>query len=103
MGKTDRFDSQVLTVLTFIVVFTSGLPSDRQINERIVGLKGETIYRRSARYMQLAACRGFQKLLVMATSQHLWSVDSHLTHDSLGPPEPTTQTASRSVQPFLQG
>jgi len=27
-------------------------------------------------------------------------LDSHLTHDSLGPAEPTTQTASRSVQPF---
>jgi len=27
----------------------------------------------------------------------------HLIHDSVGPPESTTQTASRSVQPFLQG
>jgi len=31
-------------------------------------------------------------------SAHL---DSHLTHDSLGPSKPKTQTASRSVQPFL--
>ena len=28
-------------------------------------------------------------------------LDAHLTHDSFGPYEPTTQTASRSVQPFL--
>jgi len=28
-------------------------------------------------------------------------LDSHLTHDALGPWEPTTQTASRSVQPCL--
>jgi len=56
MGKTDRFDSQVLTVLTFIIVFISGLPSDRQINERIVRLKGETIYRRSARYIHAVGC-----------------------------------------------
>jgi len=28
-------------------------------------------------------------------------LDPHLTHDSLGPSEPTTQTASQSVQPFL--
>jgi len=27
----------------------------------------------------------------------------HLIHGSLSPPEPTTQTASRSIQPFLQG
>ena len=27
----------------------------------------------------------------------------HLTHDSLSPPESSTQTASRSLQPFLQG
>jgi len=27
----------------------------------------------------------------------------HLIHDSLGPSEPTTQTASQSIQPFLQG
>jgi len=27
-------------------------------------------------------------------------VDPHLTHGSLGPPESTVQTASRSVQPF---
>jgi len=30
-------------------------------------------------------------------------LDSHLTHDSLGPSKPTTQTAPRSVQPFMQG
>ena len=29
--------------------------------------------------------------------------DPHLTHDSLGPSEPTMQTASRSVQAFSQG
>jgi len=29
------------------------------------------------------------------------SVTSHLTHASLGPPEFKSQTASRSVQPFL--
>ena len=29
------------------------------------------------------------------------SLDSHLTHDYLGPSQPTTQTASQSVQPFL--
>jgi len=28
-------------------------------------------------------------------------LDPHLTHDSLGPSEPTTQTASRSVESFL--
>jgi len=28
-------------------------------------------------------------------------LDTYLTHDSLGPFEPTAQTASRSVQPFL--
>jgi len=31
------------------------------------------------------------------------NVHSHLTHAFLNPPESTTQTASRSVQPFLQG
>jgi len=32
----------------------------------------------------------------------LWGdLDPHLTHDSLGPSKPITQTASRSVQPFL--
>jgi len=30
-------------------------------------------------------------------------LDPNLIHDSLGPPESLTQTASRSVQPFLQG
>jgi len=30
-------------------------------------------------------------------------LDLHLIHGSLGPPESSTQTASRSVQPFLQG
>jgi len=30
------------------------------------------------------------------------SLDPHLTQDSLDPSEPTTQTASRSDQPFLQ-
>jgi len=30
------------------------------------------------------------------------NLDSHLTHGSLGPPESSTQTASPSVQPFLQ-
>ena len=30
-------------------------------------------------------------------------LDLHLTHGSLGPPEPISKTASRSVQPFLQG
>ena len=30
-------------------------------------------------------------------------LDPHLTHGSLGPPKSLTQTASRSVQPFLQG
>jgi len=30
-------------------------------------------------------------------------LDPHLTHGSLGPPESSTQRASRSVQPFLQG
>ena len=30
-------------------------------------------------------------------------LDFRLTHGSLGPPESSTQTASRSVQPFLQG
>jgi len=29
-------------------------------------------------------------------------MDAHLTHDSLGLSEPTTKTASRSVQPFVQ-
>jgi len=31
------------------------------------------------------------------------SLDSHLTHDSLGPSEPTIKTASRSVQSFFAG
>ena len=30
-------------------------------------------------------------------------LDPHLIRGSLGPPESTTQTASQSVQPFLQG
>jgi len=30
-------------------------------------------------------------------------LDPHLTHSSLGPPKSSTQTASRSVKPFLQG
>jgi len=30
-------------------------------------------------------------------------LDAHVIHDSLGPPESSTQTASRLVQPFLQG
>jgi len=44
------------------------------------------------------------KLVAMAMSLSPSApLDSHLTHDSLGPSEPTTQTASRSVQPFLHG
>jgi len=31
------------------------------------------------------------------------NVHPHVTHASLGPSESTTQTASPSVQPFLQG
>ena len=31
-----------------------------------------------------------------------WDVNLHLTHGSLSPPKSSTQTASRSVQPFLQ-
>ena len=31
-----------------------------------------------------------------------WESEPHLTHDSLGPSEPTNQTTSRSVQPSLQ-
>jgi len=30
-------------------------------------------------------------------------LDSYVIHGSLGPPESSTQTASRSVRPFLQG
>jgi len=30
-------------------------------------------------------------------------LDPHLIHGSLDPPESTTQRASRSVQPFMQG
>jgi len=30
-------------------------------------------------------------------------LDRHLTHGLLGPPESSTKTGSRSVQPFLQG
>jgi len=34
----------------------------------------------------------------------LWGdLDPHLMYDFLGPPESSTQTASRSVQTFLQG
>jgi len=33
----------------------------------------------------------------------LWGSRPNLIHDSLGPSEPKTKTASRSVQPFLQG
>jgi len=32
-----------------------------------------------------------------------WDVDLYLIHGSLSPPESSTQTASRSVQPFLHG
>jgi len=32
-----------------------------------------------------------------------WDLDSHLIHGSLDPSKSSTQTASRSVQPFLQG
>jgi len=32
-----------------------------------------------------------------------WGIWTHLIHGSLGPPEITTQMASRSVQRFLQG
>jgi len=39
------------------------------------------------------------KLFAMATS--LSTCGPHPTHDSLGPSEPKTQTASRSVQPFF--
>jgi len=41
------------------------------------------------------------KLVAMVTSLSTSGVDLHATHDSLGPSEPTTQTASRSVQPFF--
>ena len=34
---------------------------------------------------------------------HMRDLDPHLTHGSLGTPESTTQMASWSVQPFLQG
>ena len=34
---------------------------------------------------------------------HIRDLDSHLTHGSLGPPESTYHTTSRSVQWFLQG
>jgi len=37
-------------------------------------------------------------MVAMATS--LAHLDPHLTHDSLGPSEPTTQTTSGSVQRF---
>jgi len=33
----------------------------------------------------------------------LWGSGPHLMHGSLRPPEFSTQTASWSVQPFLQG
>ena len=36
----------------------------------------------------------------MPWQRSLSTADPQLTHDSLGPSEPTTQTASRSVQPF---
>jgi len=32
-----------------------------------------------------------------------WDLDPYLTHGSLGQPQSSIQTASRSVQPFLQG
>jgi len=35
--------------------------------------------------------------------QFLWGSGSHLLHSSLSPPKPITQTAFRSVKPFLQG
>jgi len=40
-----------------------------------------------------------QKLVAMTPS--LSTSGPHLTHDSLGPSEPTTKTASRWIQPFL--
>jgi len=48
--------------------------------------------------LQWAACLPLWKL-----SLPMWISGSHLTHDSLAPPEFLTQTASRSVQLFLQG
>jgi len=36
-------------------------------------------------------------------SLSMGDLDFHLKHGFLGPPETSTQTASRSVQPFLQG
>jgi len=38
---------------------------------------------------------------VASWQRPLAPVDPHLIHDSLGPSESTTQTASRSVLPFL--
>jgi len=57
----------------------------------------------SASFAQLTAeCRG-AKLRVVGQKTRLRTadLDSHLIHGSLGLPVSTTQTASRSVQPFL--
>jgi len=40
------------------------------------------------------------KLVAINVPQVLNTSGSHLIHDSLGPSQPTTETASRSVQPF---
>jgi len=47
--------------------------------------------------------RSRRRLDVYRTSTNGVDLDPHLIHGSLGPPASSTQTASRSVQPFLQG
>jgi len=49
---------------------------------------------------RLHRCRAYT---VQSYSPGCASVHPYLIPGSLGPPESTTQTASRSVQPFLQG
>jgi len=59
---------------------------------------------RFSRFAQLTAERPYTLqwapfLEKLPQPMGIWPL--HLTHDSLGPSEPSTQTASRSVQPFF--
>ena len=81
-------------------------PTDRQTNH---ATRSVTIGRITATHGRFSRIRQVpqictphiksQKMVAVATSSA--PVDSHLTHDALGPFEPTSQTESRSVQPFL--
>jgi len=75
----------------------------------VTSFRAETRHRctdRSSRFAQITAERPHTlELVAVHPPSKLplpWVyLDIHLIHDSLGPSEPKTQTASRSVQPFL--